>query len=132
MKVKKLESVWKEILTVYDKKEFQNIQRILVRYYELAGNKGKALLKFRKKLVSATTEDFRVFIKPAKGISHFAVVCDFPVIGGKEKWIHIDGIFEERQIQKNRNHPVFKITCLTDLYDRAKEIKNLKKFGLER
>ena len=118
---------WKEIKNETDKKEFQAIIHILNRYYSLNGVKNE----FREKLVLSNSESFTVKLKAMAGNS-FSVLVELNNV--LETWVHIDGIVEERKIQTekgNLDHPVFKIVCLTDLYENAVKCKTPKLINLK-
>ena len=125
---KKVEKeTWKEIKNETDKKEFQAIIHILNRYYALSGVKNE----FREKLVLANSESFTVKIKSLMGNS-FSVLVELD--NALETWIHLDGIVEERKTMTekgNLEHPVFKIVCLTDLYENAVKCKTPKLINLK-
>ena len=125
---KKVEKeTWKEIKNETDKKEFQAIIHILNRYYALSGMKNE----FREKLVLANSESFTVKIKSLMGNS-FSVLVELNNV--LETWIHLDGIVEERKTMTekgNLEHPVFKIVCLTDLYENAVKCKTPKLINLK-
>ena len=126
---KKVEKeTWKEIKNETDKKEFQAIIHILNRYYSL--NNG-VKNEFREKLVLANSESFTVKIKSLMGNS-FSVLVELNNV--LETWVHIDGIVEERKTMTekgNLDHPVFKIVCLTDLYENAVKCKTPKLINLK-
>ena len=126
---KKVEKeTWKEIKEETDKKEFQAIIHILNRYYSL--NNG-VKNEFREKLVLANSESFTVKLKAMAGNS-FSVLVELD--NALETWIHLDGIVEERETMTekgNLDHPVFKIVCLTDLYENAVKCKTPKLINLK-
>ena len=125
---KAVKETWKEIKEEIDKKEFQAIIHILNRYYSL--NNG-VKNEFREKLVLANSESFTVKLKAMAGNS-FSVLVELDNV--LETWIHLDGIVEERETMTekgNLDHPVFKIVCLTDLYENAVKCKTPKLINLK-
>lgn len=125
---KAVKETWKEITNETDKKEFQKIVNILNRYYTIAEGKEN---EFRKKLVLEKPENFTVKLKFTEGNSFYVLVELDKVL---ETWVHIDGIFDERKIMTEKGnlaHPVFKIVCLTDLYENAVKCKTPKLINLK-
>ena len=125
---KAVKETWKEIKEETDKKEFQAIIHIVNKYYAL--NNG-VKNEFREKLVLANSESFTVKIKSLMGNS-FSVLVELNNV--LETWVHIDGIVEERKIMTekgNLDHPVFKIVCLSDLYENAVKCKTPKLINLK-
>ena len=125
---KAVKETWKEIKNETDKKEFQAIIHILNRYYSL--NNG-VKNEFREKLVLSNSENFSVKLKAMAGNS-FSVLVELNNV--LETWIHLDGIVEERKTMTekgNLEHPVFKIVCLTDLYENAVKCKTPKLINLK-
>lgn len=119
---------WKEIKNETDKKEFQAIIHIVNKYYAL--NNG-VKNEFREKLVLSNSENFSVKLKAMAGNS-FSVLVELNNV--LETWVHIDGIVEERKTMTekgNLDHPVFKIVCLTDLYENAVKCKTPKLINLK-
>ena len=122
------ETSWKEIKNETDKKEFQTIIHILNRYYSL--NNG-AKNEFREKLVLSNSGSFTVKLKSMTE-NAFSILVELDNV--LETWIHLDGIVEERKIMTekgNFEHPVFKIVCLTDLYENAVKCKTPKLINLK-
>ena len=126
---KKVEKeTWKEIKEETDKKEFQAIIHIVNKYYAL--NNG-VKNEFREKLVLSNSENFSVKLKLMAG-NTFSVLVELNNV--LETWVHIDGIVEERKIMTekgNLDHPVFKIVCLSDLYENAVKCKTPKLINLK-
>ena len=115
--------IWKKIKTDEGKKDFLNIVSVLEKYYVLNGGQGNP---FRQELLKTDLKDFKVFLRKFLGKSN-ALYAVVELKGKQDSWIHIDGIFEERKIMTekgNLDHPVFKIVCLTDLYEKAVTVKN--------
>ncbi|MBK8397138.1 MAG: hypothetical protein IPL26_18130 [Leptospiraceae bacterium] len=111
---------WYELVS--EKAEFQNIVRILNRYYNLnpQTNHPTPAYVFREEIVLAKLESIRIFLKKF-GSFEFLVVVELSSEKGNrmDSWIHIDGVSQERVIMTekgNLQHPVFSITCLEDLY----------------
>ena len=125
---KAVKETWKEIKEETDKKEFQAIIHIVNKYYAL--NNG-VKNEFREKLVLSNSENFSVKLKAMAGNS-FSVLVELNNV--LETWIHLDGIVEERKTMTekgNLEHPVFKIVCLTDLYENAVKCKTPKLINLK-
>ena len=125
---KAVKETWKEIKEETDKKEFQAIIHIVNKYYAL--NNG-VKNEFREKLVLSNSENFSVKLKAMAGNS-FSVLVELNNV--LETWVHIDGIVEERKTMTekgNLDHPVFKIVCLTDLYENAVKCKTPKLINLK-
>ena len=118
----------REITSLDDKKELQKIVNIINRYYGIK----TPVTEKREKLVLTSPEKIKIRLKKI-GDSQFFVDCI--ILADKKKdfvkcdWLHVDAIVEERKIMTERgnlDHPVFKIVCLSDLWDRAKTVKNKK------
>ena len=125
---KAVKETWKEIKEETDKKEFQAIIHIVNKYYAL--NNG-VKNEFREKLVLSNSENFSVKLKLMAG-NTFSVLVELNNV--LETWVHIDGIVEERETMTekgNLDHPVFKIVCLTDLYENAVKCKTPKLINLK-
>lgn len=126
VKIEKLvEKEVREITSLDDKKELQKIVSILNRY---CGIKTPETEK-REKLVLTSPEKIKIRLKKF-GENQFFVDCI--ILADKKKdfvkcdWLHVDAIVEERKIMTEKeklDHPVFKIVCLSDLWDRAKIVK---------
>lgn len=119
-KRKKKEKAWREITE--QKKEFQGILKVLNRFYDaVAEGRQNDSHKFRKSLETEKAEKVRIFLKKFGRYEFlvYAEITDTETGNRSDSWIHIDGIAEEReQLRKrgNKEHPVFSISCLTDLY----------------
>lgn len=123
----KAENEWKQLAET-DKPEFQNILGILNRYYsQFSKDKEETQsflppVKFRKDVEKSKPEEVSIYLKKF-GKYEFLVYVE---ISGdkprKDSWIHIDGVQQERDdfLKKGiKTHPVFEITCLEDLYQKA-------------
>jgi hypothetical protein len=117
---KQNKKVWKELKT--QKEEFQKIVSILNRFYSQNPNfeEKTSSQKFREELAVANQENVRIFIQKF-GKYEFLIAAEIQKEEKLEKdtWIHIDGIQQEREEFRKSgtsDHPVFKLTCLTDLY----------------
>lgn len=102
------------------KTKFIEILRILVRYYEMVQDSNQMKdFQFRKELVEMPIDSFQIEVKKI-GDYEFNVKV---IVGDKVvEWVHIDGIMEERNRLKESNnldHPVFRIVCLTDIYNQT-------------
>lgn len=122
-----------KVLNAPQKEKFIEIVRILNRYYDLRPNVVLTpAMAFRKALESMPMEDFKIEViklRKKKG-GQYQYQINAIVGEQKESWIHIDGIKEQRdQLEKAGivAHPVFDITCLTDLYQERKKRKAKEK-----
>ena len=97
--------------------EFQKIVNVLNRYYDSFVNKGKIsdVQNFRKFICTLKPSDLKVQVKK---FGEFQFLIKAESGERSDSWIHIDGIAEERKTLQDSNpdHPVFGITCLSDLY----------------
>lgn len=116
-------AIWKELKKKKD--EFQKILAVLNRYYHRSGEELTQSQLFREKVASANKENIRIFLQKFGKYEYLILVKIFEQEEWREdSWIHVDGIQEEREQLKRRgllNHPVFSITCLTDLYKIAEK-----------
>ena len=97
--------------------EFQKIVKILNKYYNTLGSipKSNSTL-FRQKIVEAPASKLTISLSQN---DKYTYTVQATYLQETYEWIHIDGIQEERdQFQEKEitDHPVFQITCLTDLY----------------
>ncbi len=107
------------------KEEFQKILSVLNRYYHNSKENLTDSQIFREKVALVGQENLRIFLKKF-GKYEFFITAK---ILEQEKWIqdswiHVDGIQEERDQLKRKgllNHPVFSITCVSDLYKIAEK-----------
>ena len=111
---------WYELTS--SKEDFQNIVRVLNRYYDLfpSANHPTPAHVFREDIVQSTVENLRVFLKKF-GTYEFLIVVEISNEKGArmDSWIHIDGVSQERVTMTekgNLEHPVFRIVCLEDLF----------------
>lgn len=114
-------------LSKEDVPEMQRIVGLLVDFDERTGRHQRYEEThthwFRKAAAKARTGDVEFFARPlAPETFVYSVVA--VIVGdsasGSTKWIHEDGIRMERD-SNDIGHPVHKIVCLTDLYDRAQD-----------
>jgi hypothetical protein len=104
-------------------RDFQRIVRTLNIYHSSIKVSKSEGMNFRERLVQTQVEDIKSI-----AIKHFGDYEYFVSVKiteeDKEQWIHIDGIAEERKLfkGKDRNHPVFSMVCLEDIYSNAESI----------
>lgn len=98
--------------------EFQKILGVLNRYYNTFSSKepkSNSVL-FREKLEKTIPSEAIVSLSKINKYDYHIKAS----IGEENvEWVHIDGIQEERDQLAEKNiteHPVYNITCLTDLY----------------
>ncbi|MCX7997673.1 MAG: hypothetical protein N3A69_01815 [Leptospiraceae bacterium] len=116
---------WKELKE--KKTEFQKILSVLNRFYHHSQENLTDSQRFREKVVMSNEENLRIFLQKF-GKYEFYIIAKVLEEGSwiQDSWIHVDGIQEERDRMKRKgviNHPVFKITCLTDLYKIAEKLE---------
>lgn len=127
-KKKTTKSNWFELIR--EKEEFKKIVNILNRYYNLNPSKNhpSPAHLFREEVAQTPNDKLRIFLKKF-GDYEFLIVVEINSKSGNkmDSWIHIDGISQERAELKNRdikNHPVFRIISIEDLYKRScKEVE---------
>ena len=102
-----------------EKAEFIKILKILNHYYSMRGDKGKDF-QFREFLIKSQLEDFSI---EAEKLSKFEYqITATTITGDSRQWIHLDGIAEERErFSDKKDHPVFSITSLGDLFEASKK-----------
>jgi hypothetical protein len=109
--------------------EFQNILRILNRYYDaFSSDKDKTeTQKFREEASLIQPEKLEFFVKKF-GNYEYLIYSEIKENGEKvrsDTWIHIDGIGEERDLFTSKDiltHPVHNILCMRDLYKDSKAL----------
>lgn len=122
--------IWKKI-TPNGLLEFQNILRILNRYYDaFSQDKIKTeTQKFREEISILSIERLDLYVKKF-GKYEYLIYCEVRENLERLKsdtWIHIDGIAEERDVfieKDNSTHPVFNIFCMKDIYETCTEETN--------
>lgn len=115
---------WLELTQKEDKESFKHIVLILQRYYKMnpiIDTKNSIAFNFREEIVRTDIEALRIFLKKF-GEYEFLVVVEIKKVDVKDtdSWIHVDGITQERIICKQKGikeHPVFRIKSLADLYE---------------
>lgn len=118
---------WIELMERKD--EFLHILRILNHYYEMQSQTKNHLYEFRRQLVDSPPQKIQIFLSKIGKYEYFVKASLASGSGDFETWVHIDGIAEERDNLKvigKIDHPVFSITCLTDLYESATQTMNMK------
>jgi len=113
--------------------EFQNITRILNRYYTAFTTEEKKTntQKFREEISYANPDNLEIFAKKF-GVYEYLIYCE--ILENKEKvksdtWIHIDGIAEERDVFMKKeilSHPVYNIVCMLDIFNECETLSDLK------
>jgi hypothetical protein len=113
--------------------EFQNITRILNRYYTAftAEEKKTNTQKFREEISYSNPDNLEIFAKKF-GVYEYLIYCEIQENNEKIKsdtWIHIDGIAEERDVFMKKeilSHPVYNIVCMLDIFKECETISDLK------
>ncbi|TGN18929.1 LIC_13246 family protein [Leptospira idonii] len=109
---------WKELTS--KKEEFLHILRVLNHYYERIGTKVTDLFLFRQRLVQSDPSLVKIYLSKIGAYEYFVKASLETENSEPQTWLHIDGIAEERNRMKeigNKEHPVFHITCLSDLFE---------------
>lgn len=125
-KQKCMESIpgeWKK-LSFTGTMEFQNILRILNRYYDAftATKEKSATQKFREEISYLPESRLEIYTKRF-GKYEYLIYCEVIEDGARSRsdtWIHIDGIAEERDMLHEKtiqSHPVYNIVCMRDIFD---------------
>lgn len=115
---------WK-ILTREGTLEFQNILRILNRYYDAfnASKEKSATQKFREDVSLLPDSKVEIYTKKF-GKYEYLMYCEVVEDGERSRsdtWIHIDGIAEERDVLHEKtieSHPVYNIVCMRDIFEK--------------
>jgi hypothetical protein len=99
--------------------KLQEIIRILNQYYNSFNGKEKSVSQtFREYVEKESFENLKIVVRK---INNYEYIISAEILHrGKDSWIHIDGITEERNLLKDRgitNHPVFNIVSLGDIFD---------------
>ncbi|EMP03493.1 hypothetical protein LEP1GSC171_1314 [Leptospira santarosai str. HAI1380] len=108
-------------------KEFLIILKVLDAFYSANRKEtSREELKFRSKL--QTEKDIRIFLK-ALDKSGYYILAQLKENGKlqSKNWIHIDGIQEEKERFRelgDLTHPIFKVTCVTDIFNKHSIIAN--------
>jgi hypothetical protein len=98
--------------------ELQKIIKILNRYYN-SFNKEKSVSQSFRELVEQTQpENLKIEVRK---FGNYEYLISAEIVNrGKDSWIHMDGISQERDELRKReilNHPVFSIVSLGDIFD---------------
>ncbi|WP_061247703.1 LIC_13246 family protein [Leptospira noguchii] len=121
---------WKE-MNEQGIKEFLIILKVFDAFYSANQKEtSKEELKFRSKL--QTEKDIRIFLKALDEFAYY-ILAQLKENGKlqSKNWIHIDGIQEEKERFRDLGdltHPIFSITCVTDIYNKHSAIA--KEFSL--
>jgi hypothetical protein len=118
MKRKKITETWYRLTGGLD--EFKNILSVLNRYYSNMSDSKSESLKFREEVILTKDENLEVFIKKF-GTYEYIIAVKIKKDGSEkiDSWIHIDGIIQEREMFEkmgNKEHPVFSIIAITDIF----------------
>jgi hypothetical protein len=95
---------------------FLEILKVLNRHYSYIGpNEPQTeTALFRKKIEAVNPSELQVQLLRVDSYQ-FLIKATFN--NEAKKWYHIDGIQQERDCASTpENHPVYSITCLTDIY----------------
>lgn len=120
-------NVWKKVGSK-QVEDFQKILKVLVRFYDavLSEREEKNQSHEFRKALSQMTDTKKVEIYLRKfGKYEYLVYADMN--GETESWIHVDGIAEEREQLKGKDHPVHTIVCMSDIYKKARASKTAEK-----
>lgn len=120
-------NVWKKVGSK-QVEDFQKMLKVLVRFYDavLSEREEKNESHEFRKALSEMTDTKKVEIYLRKfGKYEYLVYAD--VNGETESWIHVDGIAEEREQLKGKDHPVHTIVCMSDIYKKARASKTAEK-----
>jgi hypothetical protein len=98
--------------------ELQKIIRVLNRYYNSFNKEKSVSQSFRELVEQSKPENLKVEVRK---FGNYEYLISAEIVNrGKDSWIHMDGISEERKtfIAKGiTEHPVFKIVCLEDIFN---------------
>lgn len=133
--------IWRKIANVKEngKCAFMDMLQVLNRFYEATQVTEDDSMRFRKDLVAGSIIEASgrkpkryndlflaatsIYIRKFGAYEYLVYVAvDSEGNHRSDSWIHIDGIAEEReQLTKKgvTDHPVFTITCMSDLYEHA-------------
>ncbi|MDX1958831.1 MAG: hypothetical protein SFU98_09670 [Leptospiraceae bacterium] len=122
MKKKKKKAEWRAL---HDgKAEFLKILSDLNSFYrERSRGTNVMISHFREEVAQKNPSELNILLMKF-GYFEFLVWCEIieETNNRAESWIHIDGISHEREQLKEAGiltHPVFEITCMNDLYEKA-------------
>ena len=98
--------------------ELQKIIKILNRYYNSFNKEKSVSQSFRELVEQSQPENLKIEVRK---FGNYEYLISAEILHrGKDSWIHMDGISEERKtfIEKGiTDHPVFKIVSLGDIFD---------------
>ena len=122
------DKIWKELWQ--GKREFLDIMRLLVDFDAKTGRfrhyENPETHYMRRAISIADPDDLRILLCD-RGECIYQVVAELSVPSAflSATWLHEDGFPSDRQfLDGQRTHPVHKIPCLTDLYEKyAQELK---------
>ncbi|WP_411822409.1 LIC_13246 family protein [Leptospira sp. 'Mane'] len=103
------------------KKKFQNIMRVVNLHHAIQLKEHSEILEYRKRIVLADVKSFEIYVE-SLGAFAYGIICVHEEV--VKEWIHVDGISEERERLEEKGifeHPIFEITCLTDILADNKE-----------
>lgn len=122
-------NVWKKVGSK-QVEDFQKILKVLVRFHDAVLSEGEKSQshEFRKRLsemvVMERTRKVQIYLRKF-GKYEYLVYADMN--GETESWLHVDGIAEEREQLKGKDHPVHTIVCMSDIYKKARVNKTAEK-----
>jgi hypothetical protein len=117
---------WQQ-LTVEDNPEFQKIVKLLTEFDDKTGRfisyANPESHYARKAIAIVDPTNLKVYVFPLGGYV-YSIVAECTSVSGYivTAWVHEDGIRQERE-DADPEHPVHKIVCLTDLFERAGSIQ---------
>ena len=98
--------------------ELQKIIKVINRYYNSFNEEKSVSQSFRELVEKTEPENLKISVRKF-GIYEYVISAEI-LHRGKDSWIHMDGISEERKLMLEKgitNHPVFKIVSLSDIFD---------------
>jgi hypothetical protein len=98
--------------------ELQKIVKALNRYYNSFNKEKSVSQSFRELVEQSQPENLKIEVRKF-GSYEYLINAEI-LHRGKDSWIHMDGISQERDELRKReilNHPVFKIVSLGDIFD---------------
>ena len=125
-KKREIKVEWKELKN--RKGDFVEIIKILNRFYCLSpGEEKSPSVNFREEICESKLNDLSIFIQK---FGDYEFLIKVIISKGKsdkqDSWIHIDGIQQEREELLRsgiKEHPVFQLICITDLYKVSKNVE---------
>jgi hypothetical protein len=98
--------------------ELQKIVKVLNRYYNSFNKEKSVSQSFRELVEQSQPENLKIEVRK---FGNYEYLISAEIVNrGKDSWIHMDGISQERDELRKReilNHPVFSIVSLGDIFD---------------